>query len=258
MEENIYNDQVHQPKLVRIQVEKLRLRAYIGFKKWETEKLQDLIINFTFRYDASRAIQTDQEKDVLDYKAITKKIIHHVDRQSFHLLERVADDILEIIRENPYTRDIVVRVEKPYALRFSDNVWVEVEGNDRLNEAIISLGSNIDPEQNTRLALEQLTRIGPIRQQTNLIYTEPERMKEQPAFLNGAVILDTTLPFDTLKSELKSIENRLGRKRSGPKNGPRTIDLDIIAYNGTITDDEVYEYGFLQKFLKELKPELEV
>lgn len=258
MEENIYNDQVHQPKLVRIQVEKLRLRAYIGFKKWETEKLQDLIINFTFRYDASRAIQTDQEKDVLDYKAITKKIIHHVDRQSFHLLERVADDILEIIRENPYTRDIVVRVEKPYALRFSDNVWVEVEGNDRLNEAIISLGSNIDPEQNTRLALEQLTRIGPIRQQTDLIYTEPERMKEQPAFLNGAVILDTTLPFDTLKSELKSIENRLGRKRSGPKNGPRTIDLDIIAYNGTITDDEVYEYGFLQKFLKELKPELEV
>lgn len=258
MEENIYNDPVRQPKLVRIQVEKLRLRAYIGFKKWETEKLQDLIINFTFRYDASRAIQTDQEKDVLDYKAITKKIIHHVDRQSFHLLERVADDILEIIRENPYTRDIVVRVEKPYALRFSDNVWVEVEGNDRSNEAIISLGSNIDPEQNTRLALEQLTRIGPIRQQTDLIYTEPERMKEQPAFLNGAVILDTTLPFDTLKSELKSIENRLGRKRSGPKNGPRTIDLDIIAYNGTITDDEVYEYGFLQKFLKELKPELEV
>lgn len=258
MEENIYNDPVRQPKLVRIQVEKLRLRAYIGFKKWETEKLQDLIINFTFRYDASRAIQTDQEKDVLDYKAITRKIIHHVDRQSFHLLERVADDILEIIRENPYTRDIVVRVEKPYALRFSDNVWVEVEGNDRLNEAIISLGSNIDPEQNTRLALEQLTRIGPIRQQTDLIYTEPERMKEQPAFLNGAVILDTTLPFDTLKSELKSIENRLGRKRSGPKNGPRTIDLDIIAYNGTITDDEVYEYGFLQKFLKELKPELEV
>src|SRR5690554_3298138 len=258
MEENIYNDPVRQPKLVRIQVEKLRLRAYIGFKKWETEKLQDLIINFTFRYDVFWAIQTDQEKDVLDYKAITKKIIHHVDRQSFHLLERVADDILEIIRENPYTRDIVVRVEKPYALRFSDNVWVEVEGNDRLNEAIISLGSNIDPEQNTRLALEQLTRIGPIRQQTDLIYTEPERMKEQPAFLNGAVILDTTLPFDTLKSELKSIENRLGRKRSGPKNGPRTINLDIIAYNGTITDDEVYEYGFLQKFLKELKPELEV
>lgn len=258
MEENIYNNPIRQSKLVRIQVEKLRLRAYIGFKKWETEKLQDLIINFTFRYDASRAIQTDQEKDVLDYKAITKKIIHHVDRQSFHLLERVADDILEIIRENPYTRDIVVRVEKPYALRFSDNVWVEVEGNERSNEAIISLGSNIDPEQNTRLALEQLTRIGPIRQQTDLIYTEPERMKEQPAFLNGAVILDTTLPFDTLKSELKSIENRLGRKRSGPKNGPRTIDLDIIAYNGTITDDEVYEYGFLQKFLKELKPGMEV
>src|SRR5690606_35637575 len=94
-----------RPKLVRIQVEKLRLRAYIGFKKWETEKLQDLIINYTFRYNAASAIQSDAEADVLDYKAITKSIIAHVDRQSFHLLERVAEDILEIIRKNPYTRD---------------------------------------------------------------------------------------------------------------------------------------------------------
>lgn len=258
MEENIYSDSVSHTKLVRIKVENLRLRAYIGFKKWETEKLQDLVVNYTFRYDAARAIESDQEADVLDYKAITKKIIHHIDRQSFHLLERVADDILEIIRTNPYTRDIVVRVEKPHALRFSDNVWVEIEGNDRPNESIISLGSNIDPEKHTRLALDQLAIIGSIRKQTELIYTEPEKKKDQPPFLNGAVILETRLPFDELKAVLKTIEDGLGRDRSGPKNGPRTIDLDIIAFNGTITDDEVYEYGFLQEFLKELKPEIEV
>lgn len=259
MEENIYNEGVHRTgKLVRIRVEKLRLRAYIGFKKWETEKLQDLVVNFTFCYDAARAIETDQEADVLDYKAITKKIIKHIDRQSFHLLERVADNILEIIRGNPYTRDIVVRVEKPHALRFSDNVWVEIEGNDRPNEAIISLGSNIDPETHTRRALEQVALIGPILKQTDLIYTEPEKDKDQDPFLNGALILETRLPFEELRSVLKNIEDGLGRDRSGPKNGPRTIDLDIIAFNGTITDDEVYEYAFLQEFLRELKPEIEV
>lgn len=242
-----------RPKLVRIQVEKLRLRAYIGFKKWETEKLQDLIINYTFRYNAAGAIQSDAEADVLDYKAITKSIIGHVDRQSFHLLERVAEDILDIIRKNPYTRDIVVRVEKPHALRFSENVWVEVEGNERPNEAVISLGSNIDPEMNTARALERLAETGSILQKTNLIYTEPEKIKDQDQFLNGAVLLETDLPFEELRARLKAIENDLGRDRSGPKNGPRNIDLDIILFNGTVTDDEVYEYGFLQRFLKELK-----
>ena len=244
-----------RPKLVRIQVEKLRLRAYIGFKKWETEKLQDLIINYTFRYNAASAIQSDAEADVLDYKAITKSIIAHVDRQSFHLLERVAEDILEIIRKNPYTRDIVVRVEKPHALRFSENVWVEVDGNERPNEAIISLGSNIDPEMHTAKAMEKLAKTGFILQKTDLIYTEPEKFKNQNRFLNGAVQMETDLPFEELRTRLKSIENELGRDRSGPKNGPRNIDLDIIMYNGSITDDEVYEYSFLQHFLKDLKPE---
>ncbi|HLU94612.1 MAG TPA: 2-amino-4-hydroxy-6-hydroxymethyldihydropteridine diphosphokinase [Membranihabitans sp.] len=260
MEEKTYNNQQYiKPdcKLIRIKVEKLRMRAYIGFKKWETEKLQELIINFSFRYNAAKAIATDREEDVLDYKAITKKVIHHVDRQSFHLLEKVAEDILEIIRGNPYTRDIVVRVEKPHALRFSDNVWVEVEGNDRLNEAIIGMGSNIEPESNIKNALESLSKVCGIRNQSKFIYTEPEKLKDQARFLNGAVVIDTPLPFEELKSYLKSLEDQMGRQRSGPQNGPRNIDLDIILYNGSITDEEVYEYSFLQQFLRELRPDLE-
>ena len=260
MEEKTYNKKQisdSEVKLIRIKVEKLRLRAYIGFKKWETEKLQELIINFSFRYNAAKAIATDQEADVLDYKAITKRIIHHVDRQSFHLLEKVADDILEIIRGNPYTRDIVVRVEKPHALRFSDNVWVEVDGNDRTNEAIIGLGSNIDPESNIQMALEKLSKVCDIRQKSEFIFTEPEKLKDQAKFLNGALVIDTHLPFEELKTYLKNLEDEMGRERSGTKNGPRNIDLDVILYNGSITDDEVYEYTFLQQFLKELRPDLE-
>lgn len=259
MEENIYDTDIPGPdlKLIKIKVENLRLRAYIGFKKWETEKLQDLIVNFSFRYNAAKAIETDLEEDVLDYKSITKRIIHHIDRKSFHLLEKVAEDVLEIIRSNPYTRDAVVRIEKPHALRFSDNVWVEVDSKDRNNEAIIGLGSNIDPEQNTKVALEKLTQAGRIRQRTDLVYTDPQKVTDQDQFLNGAVHMDTALPYEELRHLLKSIENKMGRDRSGPKNGPRKIDLDIILYNGSIMDDEVYEYPFLQDFLRTLKPDVE-
>jgi 2-amino-4-hydroxy-6-hydroxymethyldihydropteridine diphosphokinase len=256
MEENIYSWLRHKPvtRLTTIKVEKLRLRAYIGFKKWETEKLQDLVINFSFRYNAAKAIETDMEEDVLDYKAITKSIIHHIDRQSFHLLEKVADDVLEIIRQNPYVRDIKVRIEKPYALRFSDNVAVEADSDDRTNEAIISLGSNIDAEEHISQALEKLSTIGAIRNRSEFIYTDPQKITAQPKFLNGAVILDTHLYLEDLIATLKAIEDDMGRERSGPKNGPRKIDLDVVLFNRAITDDEVYEYSFLQDFLRELKP----
>lgn len=259
MEENIYEPGFPGPdiKLIKIKVENLRLRAYIGFKKWETEKLQDLVINYSFRYNAAKAIETDLEEDVLDYKAITKNIIQHIDRKSFHLLEKVADDILGIIRSNPFIRDVVVRIEKPHALRFSDNVWVEADSRDRMNEAIIGLGSNIDPENNTRVALEKLSGTGRIRNRTEFIYTDPRKMEDQDQFLNGAVTIKTKLPYEELRHRLKLIENEMGRERSGPKNGPRKIDLDVILYNGSIMDEEVYEYSFLQDFLEELKPEME-
>lgn len=259
MEENIYSRIRPRPdtKLITIKVEKLRLRAYIGFKKWETEKLQDLVVNYSFRYNAARAIETDKEEDVLDYKAITKSIIHHIDRQSFHLLEKVAEDVLEIIRQNPYIRDIKVRIEKPFALRFSDNVAVEVDSSDRSNEAIISLGSNIDAEKHISQALEKLTTTGTIRNRSEFLYTAPQKITAQPDFLNGAVILDTHLYLEELISTLKAIEDDMGRKRTGPKNGPRKIDLDVVLFNGAITDDEVYEYSFLQDFLQDLKPGME-
>lgn len=257
MEENTYyeNLSVQEVKLVKIKVENLRLRAYIGFKKWETEKLQEVIVSFSFRYNAARAIETDKEEDVLDYKAITKTIIRHIDRQSFHLLEKVADDVLQIIRQNPYTRDVVVRIEKPHALRFSDNVWVEINDQTCANEAIIGIGSNIEPEKNVHLALKKLSGTGRVGSRTAFIYTDPEKITEQDRFLNGAIVLQTKLCYDDLRQYLKSIETSMGRDRSGPKNGPRKIDLDVILFNGSITDNEVFEYKFLQDFLNELKPD---
>lgn len=258
MEESIYNNIIveNELKMVTIKVQKLRLRAYIGFKKWETEKLQDLVINYSFRYNATRAVQTDAEKDVLDYKKINKSIIQLIDRQQFHLLEKVAHTILSIIRAEPHTRNIQVQVEKPNALRFTDNVLVEMDDRDMFNEVVISLGSNIDPEENVLSALEDLKTIGHIQEKTAFIKTEPQRFKEQPAFLNGAVLILTRLYYEDLKREMKTIESRLRRIRTGNKNGPRKIDLDVVVYNETIVDDEVYEYPFLKDFVDELKPGL--
>ncbi len=53
----------------------------------------------------------------------------------------------------------------------------------------------------------------------------------QPDFLNAAVRIETSLSPVALFRELKRIERSLGRKRT-VRNGPRTIDLDLLLYQG--------------------------
>ena len=58
---------------------------------------------------------------------------------------------------------------------------------------------------------------------------------DQPKFLNGVVEIRTSLHPISLLRELKIIETRLKRKET-VKNGPRTIDLDILAYGDRVME----------------------
>jgi 2-amino-4-hydroxy-6-hydroxymethyldihydropteridine diphosphokinase len=78
--------------------------------------------------------------------------------------------------------------------------------------------------------------------------------KEQAPFLNGALLIETELDAAALKIRLREIETALGRVRAENKYGPRTIDLDILVWNGEVVDDDVYEREFLKSSIVELLP----
>ena len=120
------------------------------------------------------------------------------------------------------------------------------------HRAVISLGSNIDPEINVEKALKGLKLIGLIVKKSSFIYTEPLLYEDQPEFLNGAVLLETKLEQEQLRLQLKNLEADLGRIHTANKNGPRTIDLDIIIFDGEVVDDDYYERDFLHKMVAEL------
>jgi len=247
------------PKLSTIEVESLRLRAYIGFIDWEKKKLQDVVISYSFQYDASRAAKSDEVKDAVDYKKITKEIIQMVDSQHFHLIEALAEKIYDFISSfSPDIQNVEIKVEKPNALRFTDNVLVKISGKDRYNIALIALGSNIDPENNFEKALDKLQNLGTIVQRSQFIYTDALKFENQPKFLNGAILFYTKENLTTLKLHLKQIEARLGRVRTENKNAPREIDLDILTFNHFKIDNEMDELPFLKDFVKELQPEIEL
>ena len=246
-------------KYSAVEVKDLRLRCYIGFNEWEKIKLQDVVITFGFKYNAARAIETDDVKEAVNYKRMTKEIISLVDGRSFHLIETLAEGIYEHIKQNPYLVDVKVTVEKPYALRFADNVMIRIDDADRPAEVIIGIGSNIDPKTHVEAALEELESLGTIHKTTNFIFTKPLKYEDQNDFLNGAVLLETHMPLERLAVQLRLIEERLGRVRTANKNAPRTIDLDIVTYNAIVVDSEGLEdFDFLRSFVLELAPGIDL
>ncbi|MCB1615166.1 MAG: dihydroneopterin triphosphate 2'-epimerase [Pseudomonadales bacterium] len=109
-----------------IRISNLRLRTYIGFNPEELTKQQDIVINLELAYDASRAGKSDYEEDALNYKLITKKIIHYVEEGRFRLLEKLTHDLLLMIMGDERVGRASIKIDKPHALRFSDSVSVEL------------------------------------------------------------------------------------------------------------------------------------
>ena len=126
------------------------------------------------------------------------------------------------------------------------------------NEVVIGLGSNIDPEANLEQAVKELESRFKVSKRSRWTRTKPIGIQDQPDFYNGALLMETELEQQSLKKELKRIEDILGRDRSLPKFGPRTIDLDILIWNNEVVDEDYYERDFLRKGVEEIIPYLKL
>lgn len=112
-----------------IRIKNLRLRTVIGINDWERDLLQDVIVNIEFGFDSDAAVKSDDIRDSVDYKKLKRKIIKHVENSKVFLLEKMADDILNIVFEEDKIRYARVEVDKPNALRYTDSVSVVAERN---------------------------------------------------------------------------------------------------------------------------------
>jgi 2-amino-4-hydroxy-6-hydroxymethyldihydropteridine diphosphokinase len=121
-----------------------------------------------------------------------------------------------------------------------------------MNRTIIGIGSNIDPVTNIKRALVYLADDHRLIKSSTLTVTRPIGFSDQPDFVNGAALLDTEMDADRFTQYLKCIEERLGRIRTANKNGPRTIDLDIVIWNGTVVDNDFYTRDFLRNAVEEI------
>lgn len=121
-----------------------------------------------------------------------------------------------------------------------------------MNECIIGIGSNIRAEINIPKMLKLLATEVEIVQVSKMVQTKPIGITEQPDYTNGAVQIRTDMNLETLFSNLKKLEDQMGRDMSQAKFGPRNIDLDILIWNNTVVDQDYYTRDFLQNSAAEL------
>jgi len=138
-----------------------------------------------------------------------------------------------------------------------------------VTRAYVGLGANLgDREQNLRSALEALASVPRVQvvAVSSFRETEPVGYTDQPRFLNAAARLETSLTPRELLDALLQIERSLGRTRTGPRYGPRTIDLDLLLYGDESVDEpglrvphpRLAERAFVLEPLAELDPSLVV
>ena len=113
-----------EPGMARIRVKDLRLRTYIGIKEEEINNKQDVLINLTILYPAQQAVADNVIEQALNYRTITKAVIAHVEGNRFALLERLTQEILDLVMTHPAVRYAEVEVDKPHALRFAESVSI--------------------------------------------------------------------------------------------------------------------------------------
>jgi 2-amino-4-hydroxy-6-hydroxymethyldihydropteridine diphosphokinase len=117
------------------------------------------------------------------------------------------------------------------------------------------LGSNIDPSNNIIKAINELQNIFDVTDVSKIWESCPVG-SHGPIFLNGVVAIRTTYSYGDLKNRLRKIEQKMGRIRTEDKNAPRTIDLDILIYDGDVLDADIWTQTYLAVPLADVIPSL--
>jgi len=134
--------------------------------------------------------------------------------------------------------------------------------------AYVALGSNLgDSRQQVMDAMETLARFPgtDLLARSGLYLTPPWGVLDQPAFVNAVVLIDTSLSPHRLLDALLDVETQAGRVRA-ERNGPRTLDLDVLHMDGVQLDDarltlphpRLAERAFVLLPLNDIVPALDI
>ena len=117
----------------KVIIKNLLARGIIGVNDWERHRAQNILINLTLFTDTRRAAETDSINDCVNYSTMSKKVLAHAESANRETVEALANDLAKLCLEENGVQKVIVRVEKPGAVRFAESVGVEIERSRSLD-----------------------------------------------------------------------------------------------------------------------------
>ena len=111
-----------------VYIRDLRIETIIGIYDWEREVKQTISLDLEMAHDIRQAAEIAY---ALNYKSIAKRLIAFIEASEFLLVERMAEEIARIVREEFSVPWLKLRVSKPGALRYSQDVGIIIERGER-------------------------------------------------------------------------------------------------------------------------------
>jgi dihydroneopterin aldolase/2-amino-4-hydroxy-6-hydroxymethyldihydropteridine diphosphokinase len=247
----------------RISLKEMKLFGYTGCLPEEKKNGQYFYVTVDMYFRDIPGRLTDDLKDTVNYANVYYMVEKLVSTTKFDLIEHLAYKIgRSVIAYSRLIDSVRVLVRKPDAPVDGTFDSMETEITVRRREAVIGFGGNMGERDEIIKEAIDMLKYDPAIDLVNvssLYETEPVGYEDQADFLNGCAVIRTYLePLELLKV-LQKIENELHRVRT-IKNGPRTIDLDLLLMQGvkmdtnvlTIPHPRMYERAFVLVPLKEL------
>jgi 2-amino-4-hydroxy-6-hydroxymethyldihydropteridine diphosphokinase len=127
----------------------------------------------------------------------------------------------------------------------------------------LSLGSNLRPEANLRLAIDELGKRFRLTA-VSRVYRNEAVGFEAEEFLNAVACVETDMSPLQVCMELDAIHDKAGRERGGDMFVSRTLDIDLLLYDQEVIEKypvrvpraDVLKYSFVLGPLAEIAPEL--
>lgn len=117
-------------------IEQLSVITTIGVYDWEQTIEQKLVFDIEMGWDNRASAKSDDVNDCLSYADISETVVCHVEGQRFALVERVAEEVAELLLNKFNSPWVRIKLSKPGAVARAANVGVIIERGKNLKGMI--------------------------------------------------------------------------------------------------------------------------
>ncbi len=108
-------------------VKSLKASTIIGIYEWEKNTQQTVLIDLEMMTDIRQAAISDDIKDTLNYKSISKRLVDYIESSQFELVETLAENISALLLQEFHIEHVKLTLHKPGALSDAEDVGITIE-----------------------------------------------------------------------------------------------------------------------------------